>query len=79
MRLSVLTKILLVLAATALAADTALAKPNSYPGENSRFKSSDPAVIVQHKAERQKRIDERKERREQRQQERLNRKNNRSN
>ena len=74
-----LTKILLFVVASATAADKALAKPNSYPGENSRFKSSDPAVIAQQKAERQQRIDERKERREQRRQERLNRKRNRSN
>ncbi|MBO9435399.1 hypothetical protein J7394_14370 [Ruegeria sp. R13_0] len=79
MRFSDLTKALLIVAATATAANTAFAKPNSYPGENSRFKSSDPAVIAQQKAERQKRVDERKARREQRRQERLNRKNNRSN
>ncbi len=79
MRFFDLTKILLVVAASATAADMAFAKPNSYPGENSRFKSSDPAVIAQQKAERQQRIEERKARREQRRQERLNRKNNRSN
>ncbi len=79
MRFFDFTKILLVVVASSTAADTALAKPNSYPGENSRFKSSDPAVIAQQRAERQQRIDERKERREQRRQERLKRKNNRSN
>ncbi len=79
MRFSDLTKTLLIVAATATAADMAFAKPNSYPGENSRFKSSDPTVIAQQKAERQQRIEERKARREQRRQERLNRKNNRSN
>ncbi|WP_419739880.1 hypothetical protein [Ruegeria sp.] len=79
MRFFNFTKILLVVAASATAANTASAKPNSYPGENSRFKSSDPAVIAQQKAERQQRIDKRKERRERRRQERLNRKNNRSN
>ncbi len=79
MRFFDLIKILLVVAASATAADMAFAKPNSYPGENSRFKSSEPAVIAQQKAERQQRIEERKERREQRRQERLNRKNNRSN
>ena len=80
MRVSDLTKTLLLVALTATALPaTAIAKPNSYPGENSKFKSSDPAVIAQQKAERQRKIELRKQRREERRQERLNRKNNRSN
>ncbi|EEE37599.1 hypothetical protein RKLH11_1435 [Rhodobacteraceae bacterium KLH11] len=54
------------------------AKPNSYPGENSRFKSSDPEAIAQQKAERAKRIELRKQRREERRRKRLERRNNRS-
>lgn len=79
MRASDLTKtfLLVALTATALPA-TAIAKPNSFPGENSRFKSSDPAVIAQQKAERQRRIELRKQKREERRRERLNRRNNRS-
>ena len=80
MRVSDLTKTLLLVALTATVLPaTAIAKPNSYPGENSKFKSSDPAVIAQQKAERQRKIELRKQRREDRRRERLNRKNNRSN
>ncbi len=77
MRFSDLIKTLLVVAATAAPVAVA-AKPNSYPGENSRFKSSDPAVIAQQKAERQRRIELRKQKREERRRERLNRRNTRS-
>ena len=74
------TKTLLLVAAAAAALPlAAIAKPNSYPGENSRFKSSDPAVIAQQKAEQQQRFEERKKHREQKRIERQNRKKNRSN
>ena len=72
------TLLLVVLTATALPV-AAIAKPNSYPGENSKFKSNDPAVIAQQTADREKRIEERKKRREERRLKRLNRKNNRLN
>ncbi|WP_420586793.1 hypothetical protein [Ruegeria sp.] len=74
------TKILLLVALTATTLPAAgIAKPNSYPGENSKFKSNDPAVIAQQRAEQQKRIEDRKKRREEKRLERLNRKKNRSN
>jgi len=66
-----------VLVSTATGAS--YAKPNSYPGENSKFKSQDPAAIAQQKAEQQKRIDLRKQKRQQRKRERLEKRNNRSN
>ncbi len=72
------TLLLVALTATALPA-AAIAKPNSYPGENSKFKSSDPAVIAQQKAEQKQRFEERKKRREERRFKRLNRKKNRLN
>ena len=73
-------KALLVLTLLATAAPiVAEAKPNSYPGENSKYKSSDPEVIAQQKAERAKRIEARKKRREEKRLKRLNKKNNRSN
>ncbi|WP_050602129.1 hypothetical protein [Ruegeria sp. 6PALISEP08] len=59
--------------------DAAMAKPNSYPGENSKFKSSDPAVIAQQKAEQGRRRELRKEKKEERRRERLERRSNRSN
>ncbi len=75
-----LTKTLLLVALTATTAPAAaIAKPNSYPGENSKFKSTDPAVIAQQKAERERRIELRKQRREERRRERQERRNNRSN
>ncbi|MFY2824805.1 hypothetical protein [Ruegeria sp. MALMAid1280] len=47
MRISDLTKTLLLVALTATTAPAAaIAKPNSSPGENSKFKSYDPAVIA---------------------------------
>lgn len=58
---------------------TSVAKPNSYPGENSKFKASDPEVEARRKAQKQKRIEQRKQRREERRLRRLNRQNNRSN
>jgi len=74
------TKVLLLITLTATTLPImSIAKPNSYPGENSKFKSTDPAVIARQKAERQQRIEDRKKRREQRRIERLNRKKNRSN
>ncbi len=80
MRISDLTKTLLLVAVTATTLPAAaIAKPNSYPGENSKFNSTDPAVIAQQKAERQRRIELRKQKREERRRERQNRKNNRSN
>ncbi|WP_170572271.1 hypothetical protein [Ruegeria atlantica] len=72
------TLLVLVLLATALPTESA-AKPNGYPGENSKFNSSDPAVVAKQKAEREKRIELRKKRREERRLKRLNKKNNRSN
>ncbi|WP_037309865.1 hypothetical protein [Ruegeria halocynthiae] len=80
MTLSDLAKALMLLSLLAIAAPTAaVAKPNSYPGENSKFKTTDPVEIAKQKAERAKRIELRKERRKQRRLERLKRKNNRSN
>ena len=69
--------IVLTLLATVSPA-AAVAKPNSYPGENSRFQSTDTAVIAQQKAERERRIKLRKQRREERRRERLKKRNNRS-
>lgn len=77
-RNSTKTLMLVILAATALTV-AATAKPNSYPGENSKFKSNDPAAIAQQKADREKRIEERKKRRQERRLKRLNRKTNRLN
>lgn len=80
MRLKNTTKSLIVLAILATALPVvSVAKPNSYPGENSKFKSTDPAVIAQQKAERQRKIELRKQRREQKRQERLLKRNSRSN
>ncbi|MEM7091307.1 MAG: hypothetical protein AAF496_17275 [Pseudomonadota bacterium] len=80
MRCSNLIKNLLVIALAASAIPAAAsAKPNGYPGENARFKSSDPAVIEQQKADRQKRIERRKQRRQERQRARQERRDSRSN
>jgi hypothetical protein len=80
MRISDFSITLLVVAILATnTTTTALAKPNSYPGENSKFKSVDPAAIAQQKVEREKRIELRKQKREERRRERQNRRNNRSN
>ena len=62
---------------TALPA-VSVAKPNSFPGENSTYKA-DPAETARREAERAKRIKERKKRREERRLKRLNKKNNRLN
>ncbi|WP_171212675.1 hypothetical protein [Ruegeria sp. HKCCA5426] len=67
--------ILLMLAAIAPA--DAYAKPNSYPGENSKFNSK--SAVSKWEAERNKRIEERKKRREEKRLKRLNEKNNRPN
>ncbi|CAD0185279.1 hypothetical protein RUESEDTHA_02165 [Ruegeria sp. THAF57] len=67
--------ILLMLAAIAPA--DAYAKPNSYPGENSKFNSK--SAVAKWEAERSKRIEERKKRREEKRLKRLNKKNNRPN
>lgn len=58
--------------------DAVSAKPNSYPGENSKFNSNDPAVIARQKAEQKKRREMRTQKREDRRRERLERRNNRS-
>lgn len=80
MSLASITKALMLLSVLAITAPTAaVAKPNSFPGENSKFKTTDPVEIAKQKAERAKRIEQRKERRKQRRLERLNKKNNRSN
>ncbi len=71
--------LLLLLALAVTAPVVTYAKPNSYPGENSKFKTNDPAVIARQKAEREKRIELRKQRREERRRKRQNRRNNRSN
>ncbi len=68
----------LILTALALIGpNAALAKPNSYPGENSKFKQNDPAALAKWEAERAKRIELRKQRREERRRKRLNQKSNR--
>ncbi|MBO9410404.1 MULTISPECIES: hypothetical protein [unclassified Ruegeria] len=68
---------LVLLMLAALAPADAYAKPNSYPGENSKFNSK--SAVGKWEADRAKRIEERKKRREERRLKRLNEKNNRSN
>ncbi|WP_298847625.1 hypothetical protein [uncultured Ruegeria sp.] len=69
--------VLALLAGTA--PDATFAKPNSYPGEHSKFKSNDPAVIARQKAEQTQRRELRKQKREERRRKRLEQRTNRSN
>ena len=70
---------LILLMLAALAPADSWAKPNSYPGENSKFDHKDPDAVAKWQAERAKRIEERQKRREERRLKRLNNKTNRSN
>ena len=70
---------LILLMLAALSPAQTWAKPNSYPGENSKFDHKDPDAVAKWQAERAKRIEERQKRREERRLKQLNQKNNRSN
>ncbi|NOD77318.1 hypothetical protein [Ruegeria sp. HKCCD4332] len=53
------------------------AKPNSYPGEHSKFKNNDPEAIAEQKAEQKRRKELRQQRREERKRKRLEKRTNR--
>ncbi|WP_299643873.1 hypothetical protein [uncultured Ruegeria sp.] len=55
-----------------------MAKPNSYPGEHSKFKPNDPAAIAQQKAAKDRRQELRKQKREEQRRKRLDKRANRS-
>ncbi len=62
----------------ATAPECAMAKPNGYPGEHSKFKPNDPAAIARHKAAQDRRQELRKQKREERRRKRLDKRANRS-
>ncbi|NOC44333.1 MULTISPECIES: hypothetical protein [unclassified Ruegeria] len=62
----------------AMSPDFALAKPNGYPGEHSKFKPNDPAAIARQKAAQDTRQELRKQKREERRRKRLDKRANRS-
>ncbi|WP_171234499.1 hypothetical protein [Ruegeria sp. HKCCA6837] len=62
---------------TGTASDEAIAKPNSYPGEHSKFNSNDPAAIAEQKAEQKRRKELRQQKREERKRKRLEKRTNR--
>ncbi|AXT25735.1 hypothetical protein D1823_03500 [Ruegeria sp. AD91A] len=62
----------------ATAPEFAMAIPNSYPGEHSKFKPNDPAAIAQQKAAQDRQQELRKQKREEQRRKRLDKRANRS-